>query len=56
MTDLASAYFQRAEAEHRENQAIADWRRYLRVDPAGSWTSEARNRLADAEQSKKTAK
>lgn len=93
MTDLASAYFQRAEAEHRESdyaaaaalldkalrakpddavalfnrailhdrmgaydQAIADWQRYLRVDPAGSWTSEAKTRLADSEKSKKTAK
>src|SRR5262249_42737850 len=93
LTDLASAYFERAEAEHRGGQyaaalalldkaldaqpndpvalfnrailhdrmrlydrSIADWQRYLRVDPAGSWTSEAKKRLDGAEQARKTEK
>jgi tetratricopeptide (TPR) repeat protein len=90
MTDLASAYFERVEANHQAtgygaaaeflsralrasrddpvalfnraivyermrlyDQAIEDWQRYLRVDPDGSWTSEATKRAADVEQSKK---
>jgi tetratricopeptide (TPR) repeat protein len=93
MTDLASAYFERVEANHDAagyaavadllskalkaapddpvalfnraivyermrlyDQSIEDWQRYLRVDPGSSWTPEARKRLADAEQSKKSAK
>ena len=93
MTDLASAYFERAEANHDAagygaaadllsralkaapddpvalfnraivyermhlyDRAIEDWQRYLRVDSGSSWTPEARKRLADVEQSKKSVK
>ena len=93
MTDLASAHFERAEANHNAagygaaadllsralkaapddpvalfnraivyermrlyDQSIEDWQRYLRADSGSSWTPEARKRLADVEQAKRTAK
>ena len=46
----AVALFNRAivcERMHLYNQAIQDWQRYLRVDSASAWTSEAKKRLAD---------
>ena len=36
---------------HLQNQAIEDWRHYLRVDPNSKWADEAKKRLADVEQS-----
>jgi hypothetical protein len=36
------------------DKAIQDWQRYLRVASDSSWTSEAKKRLADVEQSKKS--
>jgi tetratricopeptide (TPR) repeat protein len=90
MTDLASAYFERAEANGSEmdydvtidllnhvlkirpddpialfnraivyerlqlyDQAVEDWRHYLRVDNNSTWNSEARQRLAHVEQGQK---
>jgi tetratricopeptide (TPR) repeat protein len=90
MTDLASAYFERAEANgsrtdydatldllnhaltvrpddpvalfnraivyerlQLNDQAVEDWRHYLRVDHNSTWNSEARQRLADVEQARK---
>jgi tetratricopeptide (TPR) repeat protein len=89
LTDLASGYFERAEANrseadyrtaadllsralkaapddpialfnraivyermHLNDQSIADWQRYLRVDTGSSWTPEARKRLADVQRIK----
>lgn len=83
LTDLASAYFERAESADRAidygnaieslgkalakspddpvalfnralacermflyTQAVDDWEHYLRVDPQGEWTDDARKRLA----------
>ncbi len=47
------ALFNRAIVYERMNlhtRAIEDWKHYLRVDPNGGWASEARERLAKAEQ------
>jgi tetratricopeptide (TPR) repeat protein len=33
------------------NEAMEDWRHYLRVDPNGKWADEARKRLAEVDQS-----
>lgn len=91
LTDLASAYFGRADARQSQDgyreaaqtltlalkskpddpialfnraivyermqlhdQAIDDWRHYLRIDANSEWSSEARQRLARAEQAKST--
>jgi CHAT domain-containing protein/tetratricopeptide (TPR) repeat protein len=90
LTDLATAYFQRAVATDRAldygqaiellgrtlaktpddpvalfnraialqkiyayNEAIRDWEHYLRVDPRGSWSDEARRRLSDLQEEMK---
>ena len=34
---------------HLYNQAVEDWRHYLRADPRSKWADEARRRLADAQ-------
>jgi len=45
------ALFNRAmalESQHRYREAIADWTRYLELDPAGDWSLEARQHLENA--------
>ncbi len=92
LVDLATAYFERAEAENRAIDysmaadklgqaiqydgalteaffnralvyekiplypaAVADWKRYLALDPRGAWADEARQRLARLEAKIKAA-
>jgi tetratricopeptide (TPR) repeat protein len=49
--DNSIALFNRAialESQHKYREAIADWTRYLELDPAGEWSSEARQHLENA--------
>ncbi len=54
--DMAVSVFNRAIVYERMQlyeEAIAEWRRYLGLDPAGGWAEEARRHLRDLEQKKK---
>jgi tetratricopeptide (TPR) repeat protein len=45
------ALFNRAvvlDAQHKYQEEIADWTRYLELDPTGEWSSEARQHLSEA--------
>lgn len=90
LTDLATAYFQRAEAGNQAvdygqaiellgrtlaknpddplalfnraitlermyayNEAIRDWKHYLRLDPSGNWAAEAQRRLSELQEKMK---
>jgi tetratricopeptide (TPR) repeat protein len=58
-SSLAVAFFNRAivfESLALYQKAIADWNRYLSLDPSGPWAEEARRRLAAAEKKLKAAR